>query len=128
MKKLTLFLLPVLMFACANNEHDLYGKWDVLSKHYSATYKILKENDFIKAKVLYYNDGTTFIKAEDSKPYYVFKNLKASDGLFVDAISGATKADTSNVEISIHIKHKDTLEVTKYIMKKPLEELWIRHK
>ena len=116
------------LLCCNDNEQLLYGKWQVISNYYKATYEIIKENDSIKAEVLYYNDGTTIIREKDAKTYYVFKDLKASEDLFVDAMSGATKTDDSKKNIAIKIKHNDTLEVTQYIANKPLKEIWVRNK
>lgn len=113
-------------FSCANNTPELLGTWKVVSNYYKGTFEILEQNDSIKAKVLYYNDDTTIIRASDKKEYYVFENLIAKNHVYVDAISGATKTKDAKANISIKPINKDTLEVTTYIYNRPLKELWVR--
>ena len=91
MKKIILFAILIIAFSCAKKENPLLGKWKVDSKFYKATYHILESNDSVQGKVLYYNDDTTIIREVDGKDYYVFKNLKEKENVYVDAISGATK-------------------------------------
>ena len=125
---MTVFLLAILAVSCINNTPKLYGTWKVASNYYSGTYKIYKENDSIKAKVLYYNDGTTIIRKTDHENYYVFENLKKRDEVYVDAMSGATKANDVKPNIELHLRHFDSLDVTTYISHKPLKEIWTRVK
>ncbi|WP_299552368.1 hypothetical protein [Seonamhaeicola sp.] len=125
MKRIAYIIILFSMSSCSNGIKNLYGTWNVKSNHYKATYLILNENDSVKAKVLYYNDGTSIYKESEHKSYYVFENLKPKGALYVDAISGATIKDT-NKNSSIRIIHKDTIEVTTYIMHRPLKETWKR--
>lgn len=128
MRYIVLIWLTAITFSCTNNSEQLFGTWKVVSKYYKGTYKIVKQNDSIKAKILYYNDDTTIIKASDKKDYYVFENLTVEKDTYVDAVSGATKAEDVLPNLSIIQIHRDTLEVTTYIHKKPLKELWVRCK
>ncbi|SIQ73677.1 hypothetical protein SAMN05421797_10318 [Maribacter ulvicola] len=119
-------MLLTIMFSCSKNTTELVGTWQVKSKYYKATYAIMEENDSIKAKVLYYNDGTTIIRKKDKKEYYVFENLKPSKNQYMDAVSGATTTNENKPNIALQPIHKDTLKVTTYIRNKPLNEIWIR--
>ncbi|PZW42611.1 hypothetical protein LX95_00927 [Mesonia algae] len=126
MKKQICVLLLISIYSCSKNGAELLGTWQVKNNYYKATYKIMEEHDSIKAKVLYYHDGTTIIKPEDQKEYYAFENLKYTKNQYVDAISGATKTKELHPNIALKLIHKDTIHVTKYISKKPLKEVWIR--
>ena len=128
MKRIVLVFLIALIVSCTSNDSKLYGSWNVVSKYYKGTYKIFKENDSIKAKVLYYNDGTTIIRESNNENYYAFNNLKKQDEIYVDAISGATKTNDVKPNIELNLSHPDTLDVTTYIRNKPLKEVWIRVK
>lgn len=64
-----------------------------------------------------------YMKQELNKDIFL-NNLKFKNDVFVDAISGATQTNSEN--LTIKIKHKDTLEVTSYIRHKPLVEIWTR--
>ncbi len=119
-----LFLL-ILFCRCSPTAEELYGTWNVKSNYYRATYRIYKEHDSVKGKVLYYNDDTSIYREGDTKEYYVFKNLKPDGKGYADALSGATVTDNSKT-IYIEPKHPDTLSVTHYIMHKPLTEIWVR--
>ncbi len=114
-----------LLLSCSDSMKPLYGKWDVQSDYYKATYLIFEEHDSVKGKVLYYNDNTSIYREGEEQDFYVFKDLKKEDGHYVDAISGAT--NTAEKAISIQQKHQDTLEVITYIMRKPLLETWVRN-
>lgn len=126
MKKHFFSILLIITFSCSKNSTDLLGTWRVQSNYYKAIYTILEENDSIKSKVLYYNDGTTIIRQQDNNDYYVFENLKPTNNIYVDAVSGATKSNELKSNIEILIANKDTLKVTKYIRNKPLKEVWVR--
>lgn len=106
----------------------MIGIWKVDSKFYTATCEILEEDNTIKGVVLYYNDNTTVYKHEDGQPKsYFFKNITEKNGVYIDAVSGATKTENSNETATLHLLDQDTLEVTTYIMNKPLKEIWIRN-
>ncbi len=123
MKK-ALVLLALIIVSCDNKTEQLLGIWTVDSKFYRAKYEVLKENDSLKALILYYNDDTTVLRHDPKNPQYFFSNLKKKKEVFVDAISGATKQEKQS--LSIEQTHLDTLEVTTYILNKPLKETWIR--
>ncbi len=126
MKRILLLLSCCLFIFCAKKEHEIIGLWDVKSNYYRATYKIEFQNNRLVGKVIYYNDDTTVLKeTKTDKDLFLFNLKQKSDNNYIDAVSGATK--TNNQTTSITIKHKDTLEVTSYIMKKPLTEIWIRN-
>ena len=124
MKKIVVLFIGYLVMSCNESPKGLLGTWRVDSKFYRANYKILEENDSIKALILYYNDDTTVLKHNPKQPRYAFSNLTSKKDVFVDAISGATKNE--NHTLSIKQIHKDTLKVTTYILNKALNETWIR--
>ncbi|WP_292945370.1 hypothetical protein [Olleya sp. UBA1516] len=126
MKKQVCAILLIITFSCSKSAPELLGVWQVKSNYYKATYSIINENDSIKAKVLYYNDGTTILRKEDKNTFYVFENLKPSNNGYVDAVSGATKTNEIKPNIELQSLHKDTLEVITYLRNKPLKEVWIR--
>lgn len=126
MKFKVILLFAVLIFGCSKKPQHLYGKWKLISSFYDATYNIIEQDDSIKAQILYYNDGTTQYAFDKKEPWYQFTNLKHKKNQYVDAIAGATKTGTQG--ISIESVHKDTLEVTSYILHKPLVEKWYRIK
>ncbi|WP_460219267.1 hypothetical protein [Psychroserpens sp. MEBiC05023] len=128
MKNRVLLFILLVAFSCAEKENPLLGKWEVDSKYYRAIYNIIKSNDSVKGKVLYYNDDTTIIRESDGKDYYIFMDLKEDEGIYVDAISGATKSNDIKPNIELNLIHLDTLDVTTYIRNKPLKEIWIRVK
>ncbi len=124
------FLLGIIMavISCAKKEVPLIGIWEVDSKFYKATCEILEEKNEVKGVVLYYNDDTTVYKYEEGQPKnYFFNNLKEKNDLFVDALAGATNTKNSENNITLNLLSKDTLEVTSYILHKPLKEIWIRN-
>ncbi len=100
----------------------ILGIWNVQSNFYKATYKIEKKGKKIIGKLLYYNDDTTVLHETNTDKDIFLHDLKYKNGVYVDAISGATT--TKN--LTIKIKHQDTLEVTSYIIHKPLIEIWTR--
>ncbi len=117
----------MLAFSCVKKNNPIIGTWEVDSKFYKATCNIIEEDNSIKGQVLYYNDDTTVYKYEEGKPKnYFFNNLKEKKGVFVDAVSGATKKNESKEMVTLNLLSKDTLEVTTFIMHQPLKELWIR--
>lgn len=124
MKK-TLLGLIVLLTACSTQiDKRVLGTWNVQSNFYKATYKIEKQGEKLIGKVLYYNDDTTVLHETKTDKDIFLHDLKYKNNVYVDAISGATKTTSEN--LTIKIKHKDTLEVTSYINKKPLVENWTR--
>lgn len=126
MKKVLLLIACFSFIFCSKKEHEIIGLWTVNSNYYNATYKIELDKNTLIGKVIYYNDGTTLLhETKTDKDLFLFNLKQKSDNNYIDAVSGATK--TNNQTTSITIKHKDTLEVTSYIMKKPLTEIWIRN-
>lgn len=109
---------------CSSTDEHILGVWNVKSDFYTATYSIEKQGKKIIGKLLYYNDNTRILQETGTAKDIVFHNLKSKNGVFVDAISGATRKAKTGIEIKI--KHQDTLEVTTYIHKKPLKEFWVR--
>lgn len=124
----TNLLLTIVSFIgiSCNSNHDLDGYWKVDSDFYKATYHIQEVDNQTKAHIVSYNDGTTKYTSETRPNQFLFNNLKKKDDVYVDAISGATKTSSKGNTNHIRIKHKDTLEVTTYLMNKPLTEFWIR--
>lgn len=118
------FLLATM--SCSQQEEILLGKWVVHSRFYQASYQILEEEKEFKALVLYYNDGTSKYQYDGSNKHFLFTKLKKKKGQYIDAISGATTKEGRGEHLSIHPKNKDTLEVTTYIMDRPLKEIWTR--
>lgn len=124
MKK-TLLSLIVLLTACSTQiDKRVLGTWNVQSNFYKATYKIEKQGKKLIGKVLYYNDDTTVLHETKTDKDIFLYDLKYKNEVYVDAISGAT--NTVSEKLAIKVKHKDTLEVTSYINKKPLIENWTR--
>ncbi len=124
MKKI-LFVLFVFLIGCGHDHSPILGKWSVESNFYSATYNIVEIGNRIKCEVLYYNDGTSSYKKDAGSPYYLSENLQYKNGIYIDGVSGAT-TKMSEQKINITLIHKDTLNVTTYIMNKPLIEHWIK--
>jgi hypothetical protein len=124
MMKKGILLVFVIVWSCTTDSAALLGRWHVDSKFYRATYDIVEVDGDLKVEVIYYNDDTTILKQNKAKPYYLYNDLKPKGDQFVDAISGATKSNTQ--EVSFKLRHKDTLEVTTYILKKSLTETWIK--
>lgn len=126
MKKNILLITCFLFIFCSEKEHDIIGFWNVESNYYRATYKIENKNNKLIGKVIYYNDDTTILKeTHTDKDIFLFNLKLKKDNIYVDAVSGATSSKNQNTIIKVN--HKDTLEVTSYIMKKPLKEIWIRN-
>lgn len=120
-----LFGLLIFLIGCSTQiDERILGIWNVQSSFYKATYKIEKQANKLVGKVIYYNDDTTIIRETGTDKDIFLNNLTYKDDTFVDAISGATQTNSDNLKIKI--KHKDTLEVTSYIMHKPLIEIWVR--
>ena len=123
MKKGILFLSMFCFLFCSKKPKELIGKWQVKSPHYKAIYSIEEDNNKIVGKVNYYNDGTYVYRAKGTNKDIFLHEIKQKDGLYIDAISGAT---ITKKELVIKQKNEDTLEVTTYIRNKPLKELWIK--
>lgn len=127
MKHKVFFFLAIttVLLSCKDKKNELLGTWSVNSKFYKAICFITETEERIKGQVLYYNDDTTVYNYEEgTTKNYFFNNIKEQKNEFVDAISGATK--TGEQQIKLKLRHKDTLEVTTYIVNKPLTETWIR--
>lgn len=125
MKRALLLLTCSLFIFCSKKEHKIIGLWNVKSNYYKATYKIEQQSNKLVGRVIYYNDGTTVLhETKTDKDLFLF-DLKLKKDTYIDAVSGAT--NTKKQTTSIKLKHNDTLEVTSYIMKKPLIETWIRN-
>ncbi|MGH1388047.1 hypothetical protein [Kordia sp.] len=128
MRKAFLISSAIVVFSCTKKENPMIGIWKVNSRFYKATCEILEENDTVKGEVLYYNDNTTVYRSEKGQPKsYFFNNIKEKNGTYIDAVSGATKIENENKTAILHLLSKDTLEVTTYILNKPLKEIWIRN-
>lgn len=124
-----MFFTVLLLFfiSCKKSNKEIVGVWNVDSKFYSATYKIHNKGDNLVAQALYYNDGTTLYKFpnKSNKKIYLFENLKKKKSVYIDAVAGETKTNMVN-HAQLKATHKDTLEVTTYVMRYPLIEKWIR--
>ena len=121
-------MVVIVLFSCTKKENPLVGTWKVSSKFYRATCKVFEEGNHIKGLVLYYNDDTTIYRYEEGQPKnYFFKNLIEKDNGYVDAVSGATKVESSNETVQLKLVSEDTLIVTTYIMHKPIKEIWIKN-
>lgn len=114
------------LFACQNPIDTIVGEWRANSAFYQATYEIIAEEDHWNGQVLYYHDGTTKYRYDGRGKRYLFTGLKKSDGQYIDGISGATATGNQLKSIEINKKHEDTLEVTTYVMNKPIVEIWTR--
>lgn len=114
------------LFSCDRPADELLGTWKVNSKFYKATYEVIEEADEIKALVKYYDDDTFRYSFDSTNVHYVFTSLKKKGDQYVDGVSGATVKNADAKGLSISIKAKDTLEVTSYVLDKPLVETWTR--
>lgn len=128
MKRWIIILLTFFWIVCNHQSDDMVGEWVVQSKHYSATYRILQEGKKLNGLVLYYNDGTTKYRHDGEKFYYIFTGLEKDDGIYVDAVTGATSKNDTPKTLEINKRNIDTLDVTTYIRNKPLREIWTRNK
>jgi len=127
MKQWLILLFLLIAIACRQQIDPLVGIWKVNSSFYSATYQIMKKRNQLNGLVLFYNDGTTRYKHDGTQQQYIFNGLKKKeDGQYVDGISGATTKNDTPKNIEIKIINKDTLEVTTFVMNKPLVEFWTR--
>lgn len=124
MKRYFLFFAFIIIACSTKIDQRIVGIWSVQSKFYKGTFKIEKTGKKLVGKVLYYNDDTTILKETGTEKDIFLHDLKMKDDVFIDAVSGAT---THTENLTIKIKSKDTLEVTTYIMKKPLVEIWTRN-
>lgn len=122
-----ILILFFLLVGCHKDGKELHGEWRVNSSFYQSTCRIFEDNNQLKGLILTYNDGTTRYQHDGSTLRYLFENLKEKDGLFVDAISGATVKAGEQPAISIEQKSKDTLAVTSYVMNRPLTEIWTKN-
>lgn len=128
MKKYVLLFGLFAVTACSSKNDVILGTWEVNNSIYRASYQIIKEGKGFSGEVLHYDDGTTQYSQQKENKRYLFKNAQKNDSMYVDGISGASKK-TENAPartISLKVKHKDTLEVTSYILNHPIKELWTR--
>ena len=128
MKKCALLFGLFAVIACSNENDVILGTWEVNNNSYRASYEIVKDGQGFSGEVLHYDDGTTQYSQQKDNQRYVFQNAQKEDSIYVDGISGASKK-TENApakSISLKVKHKDTLEVTSYILNHPIKELWTR--
>lgn len=121
------FLLLIMLISSCHKQDVLVGEWKINSQFYSATYQIEEEGNGLNGLVLFYDDGTTTYVHEDAKPRYAFTGLKKNSGSqYVDGVSGATTKNSTPKSIEIKRRSHDTLEVTTYMMKQSLTEIWTR--
>ncbi|MEW7290245.1 hypothetical protein [Aquimarina sp. 2304DJ70-9] len=123
-KYITSCMVIILLFSCSGKKNQLLGAWSLESNFYRATYEIVEDDGKIKAKVLYYNDDTTAYQYDGQTPQYLFSDLKEKENRYIDAVSGATNTETNYPNIKVI--SQDSLEVTTYLVNKPLKEIWIR--
>ncbi len=128
MFRMVVVLLSIFMFSCSSRQDSIIGEWKVNSRFYQAVYQIVEENDALSGVVLYYNDGTTKYKYDGLKRRYAFTGLKKDKDQYVDGITGATTKMEAPKSVEIKKRGRDTLEMTSYIMEKPLVEIWTRNK
>ncbi len=125
------FVLIVILgiSSCNQTPNLLEGSWSVSSDFYKANYRITKQGRMHHALILMYDDGTTRFKHDPLNPNYLFKSLRSrNDGIYVDAISGATKSKNTQANFRISQINIDTLFVDQYIKGKPISEVWVRMK
>lgn len=123
----TIVFMILVCLGCATRiDSDILGVWNVQSDFYRAKYKIEQRGNKLVGALLYYNDDTKELKATHTDQDIFLKNLKKKNGIYIDAISGATITNHSQMEIMI--KSRDTLEVSTHIMNQQLKEFWIREK
>lgn len=126
MKAIYILLVCIPWLTSCNSNNEINGTWTINNDYYNATYRIYDEDNSKKALIIAYNDGTTKYSSQTRPNQYAFKNLKEKEGVYVDAVSGATKQTTSENTNHIIPKHKDTLEVVTFLFGKPLKEIWTR--
>lgn len=126
MKKISLLLL-LLVASCADTKDPLEGEWEVRSRFFKARYEILKEDNQLKALVLFYDDGTTVYNYDGTKRHYAYQNLRKKEDIYVDVVSGATKHKESDT-MTDHIRMigNDSLQMITYMMNKPIIDVWVR--
>ena len=100
--------------------------WQVTDPYYAVQYQLLEEEDTLRARVLYYNDGTQNYRASTGNARYLSRDLQWSDGCYVDGVSGATKSSGADARITIQQVHEDTLEVRYAANQSPAAERWVR--
>lgn len=123
MKKVIFLITVLTLSSCVNKPKELIGIWHVKTPYHRAIYSIEEYNNKIVGKVNYYNDDTfVYQKTGTEKDIFLHK-IERKKNIYVDAVSGAT---ITNKNLIIKLKNQDTLEVTKYIHKKPLKEFWIK--
>lgn len=106
------FVLIILFLACSTEiDQRILGVWQVKDTYYTAEYQIEYRNKKLVGRILYYNDNTTILKATETDEDIFLNNLKYKKGIFVDAVSGATKTNTAQLKIL----NEDSLEATFYL-------------
>lgn len=108
----------------ADIPEEIQGTWRVNSPFYKSTCAIVVEDGRALAKVLTYDDGTTKYSFSEDRPWYVFENLRSKGDTYVDGVSGATSKEVANV--AVVQSDVDTLQITTYVMDRPLTEIWTR--
>lgn len=126
--RVTLLIASLITLAsCQNQLPPIDGIWKVHSQFYAAKCKIYEDDNSLKGRALYYNDGTTIYHDNEKQPMFFFRDLQAQGNMYVDGISGATHTDKQQNNLSIEVKAADTLLVTSYVLGKPIKEIWTRN-
>lgn len=125
---LTLIGILCLATSCSHSSNSIEGKWVVSSLFHKATYEIVKHGKTHSALILMYDDGTTKFNHDPSKPNYLFKSMRKRKGIYVDAMSGATKSKNPKNGFQISARNIDTLQVDQFIKGKSISEVWTRKK
>lgn len=120
-------MISFIVFSNPHFKSNIEGDWKVNSKFYSASYLIKKENNNINALVLYYNDGTTKYKYDSKNKHYAFKDLRWEKDQYVDGVSGATSGTEASRSIEIKKISMDTLQIKRFLVRKPIVEIWTRN-
>lgn len=122
-----IILLILTIISCKHDYTAIQGVWRVDSPFYKATYQINEHDGKQKCAVINYNDGTSKYSNDSAKPYFLYKNIKYSKNQYVE-VDGMSGATVKAGQTEFRLLHKDTLQVTTYLHKKPLKEQWIRQK
>ena len=124
MRKSLLFL--VICLACQPKHDSIEGNWQVESKFYKATCKIVSTGQYYDGIVLSYDDGTSKYQYSSEQPQYFFRHLAKKGSTYVDGMTGATRSQQSDNQWSIVLVSMDTLKVQTKISNRKSEELWVR--
>lgn len=114
----------ILMMGCKKYP-NLEGKWKVVDPFFSATYKINQSTNGYSAQLLTLNDGTTHYKYQNEEnKLWEFLDTELLESKKLDAISGATKTQTSTH--NIEIISTDSIKVVTTEFNKTKSYLWIK--